>query len=89
MFVGIIFLSCPFRPEDPRIKKLRELLSDIQAPDVQEITARAAHARWSFPPVHAANGDCCIDNNIDLSNVSFELLLADMSKNGSSRSIYR
>lgn len=77
--------------EDPQVKRLKDLLSSIQAPEVEQITARSATVRWSMPePYHSGQGDEDLyeDQGIDPTAISYELKVLDKVKNCSPGTVY-
>ncbi|XP_022087990.1 fibronectin type-III domain-containing protein 3A-like [Acanthaster planci] len=74
--------------EDPHVKKLRDILSNIQPPDVYNRMPRSVSVRWSLPQVHSGNVDCCSEDDVDLSSTRFELVLSERNRSGSSKTFY-
>ncbi|XP_041482367.1 fibronectin type-III domain-containing protein 3A-like isoform X2 [Lytechinus variegatus] len=77
--------------ENPQVKKLKDLLSSIQIPEVEQVTARSATVRWSMPePYHSGQGDEDLyeDHGIDPAAISYELKVLDKAKNSSPGTIY-
>ena len=80
------FLLCL---KDPNIKKLREILSSLQEPQVEQVTARSASVRWSSPEIYQGDEDLCDDLGLDPAAIAYELKVVDKTRNNSLGPIQR
>ncbi|XP_066267378.1 fibronectin type-III domain-containing protein 3A-like isoform X1 [Branchiostoma lanceolatum] len=78
----------PNSKDSLEVKRIKDILSSIQKPQVHNVEARSVKVSWSPPPLCMNGSGDPGHNHIDQSHFCYELVMSDKGKDGNFKVVY-